>query len=268
MADEGVNGRQPDPLQFGGYDNDFVDPVSPKLECPVCLLPFFNPYLLDCCGIKICGPCVQMVQNQEKPCPLCKQDFNSLIDKATHREVLDLKVFCSNRTSGCDWKGELRYLEKHVNKECGWVEVECSYGCGGRYPRHKLKNHEQDECSERPLEVSLTSMDRKMSARIEALEEKQMKQEELVKALESRLVEKEEEITKLRLMIEEKQTKDGDLLQEMEAKLLQNGEDIVAMKAKIKELEMKNVEKKKTGAKRKQSKSFHEESEGMLYRCW
>ena len=41
-----------------GYECDFVDTIPDSLSCSVCLLPLLDPHLLDCCGVKMCSPCV------------------------------------------------------------------------------------------------------------------------------------------------------------------------------------------------------------------
>ena len=50
------------------------------------------------------------------------------------------------------------------------VEKECRYGCGKRYQRRLLREHEMDECPQRPPEVITQSLIRKMADRIDRLE--------------------------------------------------------------------------------------------------
>ena len=45
-----------------GYDCEFVDAVPEPLTCSVCLLTLRDPHLLDCCGVKMCGPCVSRIR--------------------------------------------------------------------------------------------------------------------------------------------------------------------------------------------------------------
>ena len=78
------------PLPAGGYECDFVDDISEALLCPVCLLPFRDPHILDCCGAKYCAPCIGRVKTAGQPCPLCKQEFSSLLDRNDQRKVLSL----------------------------------------------------------------------------------------------------------------------------------------------------------------------------------
>ena len=153
------------PLPVGGYECEFVDSIPESLSCPVCLLPFRDPHLLDCCGAKYCTPCIDRLKSSGQPCPLCKQQFNSILDKNKQRKVLGLKVRCSRKKDGCEWEGELRHLAHHEREECVGGLVECRYHCGERLPHRQLAEHEQDVCSQRPVDVKLECFMRMMEER-------------------------------------------------------------------------------------------------------
>ena len=130
--------------ELGGYDNvHFCEDVPDSLNCPICLLPLRPPHILSCCGAKYCEPCIGRVKAAGRPCPLCNQEFQSMIDRTTERGVLSLKTYCSRKNDGCEWEGELRYLRRHETDECEWAVVECRYLCGERIPRCLLAEHEQ-----------------------------------------------------------------------------------------------------------------------------
>ena len=157
-------------LVTGGYDCDFVEPPPDSLQCPVCLLTFRDPNLLSCCGHKGCASCIGRIKAAGHPCPICQQPFDTMLDKHFQRKVLDLRVFCSKMEEGCHWKGELRDLETHLRRDCDHVEEECLYGCGRRYQRRLLRDHEMDECPQRPPEVITQSQIRKMVETMDQLE--------------------------------------------------------------------------------------------------
>ena len=150
------------PLVTGGYDCDFVDPPPDSLQCPVCLLPFRDPHLLSCCGHKGCASCIGRIKAASHLCPICQQPFETMLDKQYLRKVLDLRVFCSKKGEGCCWQGELRDLETHSRRGCNHVQEDCRYGCGGRYQRRLLRDHEMDECPQRPPEIVTQSLIRKL----------------------------------------------------------------------------------------------------------
>ena len=149
----------------GGFDCDFVQPPPKHLECSVCLLVLKDPHVSSCCGNHFCQPCIQRVQNDEKPCPLCNDpNFNIMLHKGVKREVNMLAVRCPKRYLGCQWEGELGLLEEHITagprsgaSGCGYVEVECVYRCGGCFQRCLVREHEEEFCPNRPIEVQMSS---------------------------------------------------------------------------------------------------------------
>lgn len=153
------------PLPTGGFESNFVDSIPDSLTCPVCLLPFCDPHLLDCCGIKICATCVGRIDAAGQPCPQCRLRFVHIPDKSTSRQVLGLKVHCSRKQDGCEWVGELRHLDIHERDQCGLVLVNCSQ-CGEGVPRCHLAEHEHEECLQRPVTVVLESFMRKMESKL------------------------------------------------------------------------------------------------------
>ena len=57
----------------------------------------------------------------------------------------DIPVQCINCKNGCQWTGPLAHYEQHM-PSCDFVEIECIHGCGNRFPRNLLDQHE-DTCS-------------------------------------------------------------------------------------------------------------------------
>ena len=75
-------------VSLGGYENEFVDSVGEDLSCSICLLPFRDPHLVSCCGAKFCELCIGRVKAVSQPCPLCKQEFNTMLDRKEQRKVV------------------------------------------------------------------------------------------------------------------------------------------------------------------------------------
>ena len=99
----------------GGYDCDLIEEPPDDLICPICLLPPRKPHLISCCGRKLCHSCIDRVKQAGQPCPCCREEKYIIVkDKMVERQVLDLKVYCTNKSKGCYWNGELRDLEKHT----------------------------------------------------------------------------------------------------------------------------------------------------------
>ena len=67
-------------------------------------------------------------------------------------------MFCSHKEKGCQWTGELRELDKHLNlnptKEkllhgCKFATIKCTY-CSSSFQRHSLSDHQTNDCLKRP----------------------------------------------------------------------------------------------------------------------
>lgn len=75
------------------------------------------------------------------------------------RNILSLTALCDNSSSGCEWVGKLRYLDKHM-ASCGFALLACPNECHEGSKRSKvvqllrkdMKKHTQEECPRRPYE--------------------------------------------------------------------------------------------------------------------
>ena len=69
---------------------------------------------------------------------------------------MELQVYCSNKSAGCEWTGELGELERHlklgsVEGQCRFVDVQCPLDCGERIQRRNLEDHQSDRCEKQPF---------------------------------------------------------------------------------------------------------------------
>ena len=107
------------------------------------------------CGNHLSQEAYQRLQGQ--PCPVCRErNLISVKVKFHMRRVLSLKVRCPHKAEGCEWQGELRSLEQHLNTnssagECRYVDVDCPYACGERVQRRSLEEHKSQRCPLRPF---------------------------------------------------------------------------------------------------------------------
>ena len=142
----------------GGYDCDFVQSPPDDLLCKICHLPTCDAILSVCCGHSFCKCCLDCYLKSEvidhSNCPYCSEEsFQSFPDKKTTRLVLNLQVFCPNKSQECSWVGELRSMEDHLNKNstvsnigCHFTEICCSNECGVTIQRRLLEDHLKFEC--------------------------------------------------------------------------------------------------------------------------
>ena len=158
----------------GGYDFEFVTTPPKFLECPVCLLILRDPHVISCCGNEFCQLCIQRVQIEGKPCPLCNaQEFTTFLHKKLVHEVNGLVVCCPQKAQGCEWEGELGQLQLHLTnpgagqdlrKGCLYVMVACPLKCGVEIPRCLLAEHESEACPKRPIDKQIASLAQKVEA--------------------------------------------------------------------------------------------------------
>ena len=148
-------------IHSGGYDCEFVE-TPPKVvqsECPVCLQIIQEPYQADCCGYAFCQECIKRIKANSKRCPCCMaEQFNTFEDKRLKRTLYAFKVYCTNKRQGCQWEGELRQLDDHLNSTpsrekqqegCQFTLIKCIYG-SGLFQRSDIQVHQDLHCPKRP----------------------------------------------------------------------------------------------------------------------
>ena len=136
------------------YDYDFVEKPSEDFFCPITLEVLREPFLTVCCGHHLSQEATNQLQENQKPCPLCKQSLQTVPDKYFERKVKELKVRCPKRNAGCGWVGELGNLDQHLSNgsvggECQYVVVACPILCGECVQRRDLEGHKATDCPNR-----------------------------------------------------------------------------------------------------------------------
>ena len=144
-----------------GFDCNFVEKLPDGLACKICYCPAHDPQQTNlCCGQTFCAACLETYKCSKsidnKRCPYClKVPFTYAPDKKTSYSVGDLKVYCPNKSLGCNWIGELRSLEEHIaidNKRgCPFTKLQCSNECGVVMQRRLIEGHLKSECKLRKV---------------------------------------------------------------------------------------------------------------------
>ena len=125
--------------------------------CPICTEPLIDPFLTIQCGHHLCGTCRdRLIAIRRMECPTCREP-DCLQGAAPNlhmkRLVNSLMVHCEHHSKGCTWTGELRNLQEHLDparRECDYVLVTCSFGCGEQVRSGKMKKHKTSTCVKRP----------------------------------------------------------------------------------------------------------------------
>ena len=150
---------EPDPNpSYTRDDLSFVrePPEEISIECPICLQIMLKDISQTSCGHHFCTSCIKWIPGA---CPTCGATY--IIFPAANRQRIigGLQVYCSNKKDGCTWKGELKNLSGHINKDkregdCQFHVVKCRYWggliCYVKKKRADLANHEENECPKRP----------------------------------------------------------------------------------------------------------------------
>ena len=133
----------------GGYDLFFLEEPPSDVVCPICRLVARDPYQVSCCGKIYCKSCFGELEERSKwqfRCANCREDEpQTFPDRKTKGQINSLRVACSKREDGCNWRGALREMEQHL-KTCEFADVDCpfsSIGCGFRPLRKDIEEHEE-----------------------------------------------------------------------------------------------------------------------------
>ena len=147
---------------LGGYDCEFLTPIPQELQtaCPICLLVLREPFQVTCCGYSFCRPCIERILSDKKTCPTCNvANFSNFPNKGLHRSLCSFRVRCVHHKCGCEWTGELRELDEHLNLNpeagkqligCKFVAVTCTHCCKC-FQRCDMRIHENESCAKRPF---------------------------------------------------------------------------------------------------------------------
>ncbi|GAA5896927.1 hypothetical protein JCM5296_002661 [Sporobolomyces johnsonii] len=101
---------------------DYLDPVSPSLECPICRAPMIHPAMPASCQHLFCHPCISRALDLSPTCPIDRAPL-TLADLVPAPRVVsdlldELRVKCSNARDGCDHVVRRDDVERHVRDEC------------------------------------------------------------------------------------------------------------------------------------------------------
>ena len=149
------------PEQRGGYECEFVErPQELQTDCPICLVVLREPYQVTCCGYSFCRTCIERIRTNKMACPTCNEaTFSAFPNKGLQRSLYSFRIQCIYQKSGCEWTGELRELDGHLNLNpelnkllvgCAFAAVTCTHCCE-YFQRHHVQSHESESCLQRPF---------------------------------------------------------------------------------------------------------------------
>eukprot|EP01112_Ceratiomyxa_fruticulosa_P016359 TRINITY_DN4926_c0_g1_i1.p1 TRINITY_DN4926_c0_g1~~TRINITY_DN4926_c0_g1_i1.p1 ORF type:complete len:532 (-),score=75.25 TRINITY_DN4926_c0_g1_i1:31-1626(-) len=143
------------PIEIEGRDPAlFVKEVDIDLCCSICMGVLVNPFDSPC-SHSFCFSCINSALKKKSECPDCRTPLTVSELKPTSfrfKSMLGkLQTYCDNKSEneGCGWKGEWGMLDSHLQLECLYTVVDCSFNCGKSTQRFFLSKH-QEECTFRP----------------------------------------------------------------------------------------------------------------------
>lgn len=129
-----------------GYNPDaFVDQSAiTDYICAICHMVVRKPHLTSCCGNLFCESCIEKVMKASGPCPMCTDTkLTTFHNKRVARILQIFRVTCLNSKDGCQWSGELRQLEGHL-QSCKEMSIPCEYaeyGCNKVFKNKDMDHH-------------------------------------------------------------------------------------------------------------------------------
>ena len=148
-----------------------------------------------------CKECIKRVKANRQSCPACKdKNFNFFHNKGLQQSPNDFEIYCSHKSKGCEWRGELRELDKHLNSDppadkslegCPFTVISCPLshtGCEVKLPRRDVKIHVSDDLlghvlKQAALVLTLNSKLQVVSGEKQHLEQRVSELEEEIKQL-------------------------------------------------------------------------------------
>ena len=141
----------------GTHDYDFVEKPSQDYFCPVTFELLTDPQQTNTCyGNHLSREVADRLKRERKSCPMCgHRPLQTTNDAFFRRQVMALKVRCSNKALGCEWVGGLGELEHmkvgSVEGKYEYVCVACPFRCRKQVQRRSLGVHKSDKCVKRPF---------------------------------------------------------------------------------------------------------------------
>ena len=143
---------------------NFITEPPKSRFCPICFELLTEPYQIVKCGHHVCQQChTQLLTNGKKECPICRGPdalSSAHLDKFLQREINDLKVRCQHLKEGCEWTGEVRDLQSHLDldkRKCDYILLPCFFGCGERIRSSAMRDHMMRYCVKRQMSCQYCS---------------------------------------------------------------------------------------------------------------
>ena len=124
----------------------FIESPSEDNFCTICRRILKKPVITECCSKRLCSSCVELITVPSQ-CPFCSHfPVSCMFDGDKYEEILELKIECPLTSRGCEWIGNIKKSELHLEVECQYADFDCSNGCGESIERNMMEDHLKNEC--------------------------------------------------------------------------------------------------------------------------
>ena len=133
---------------YKGKEFTFVKEPETWYACIICQELAAVPLQTTCCAQTLCRNCTDTCRKRQMGnCPHCRKDhWETSKDARLTRLIGDLEVLCHNHLKGCQWHGELRDMQDHLDKKCDFELICCPGGCNVLIERRHVPKHIKVEC--------------------------------------------------------------------------------------------------------------------------
>jgi len=143
---------------------DFTPENHKKLSeyiCPLCNGILVEP-LMDQKGHMFCEKCVTLYEknnsskHKKLECPVSNHAIkvaNLKPNELITNYLKEMMCYCPNKKKGCPWEGKYYLRNKHIEKECEFINAELcpNEGCNKKIKSENMKNHLDKECLYRKI---------------------------------------------------------------------------------------------------------------------
>lgn len=137
---------------------EYLSPTDHNLLCPLCLLPFTEPWMSATCEHVYCKICILEHLQTSETCPCDRRSLDGSIAAGQLVPAPRLvKLLCDELPVSCSvcskWTGQRADWSRHTRVECGKdISVACKNGCGFRSEQASvLQEHHDTQCPKRSV---------------------------------------------------------------------------------------------------------------------
>ncbi|XP_065675049.1 TNF receptor-associated factor 3-like isoform X3 [Hydra vulgaris] len=114
-----------DAKKFGGYDVYFLQELSDKYECPICIMALRKPILTKC-GHRLCLSCSEEMRTRNNGVLVCPLDNTNLKPEQNHLGSCEYEeVKCLNEQ--CTTSILRKELSDHMETKCIYRLINCQH---------------------------------------------------------------------------------------------------------------------------------------------